>query len=260
MELFNDLKRGFRTILADPWWWLKVLLAGFLLINPLLIVLGLRILGAEEAGHVVQRWEMPAFFGALAFNVMSFWFPLGFTYEVLRRARFASAAQLPSWGLDHWRTYAVEGSVKLVIAIFTLLLPVGVWMGLCWLVFVKLFGVPSAMLSMMYAPAMLLAIPFCGVGCCRWLDGAGVLDASLNYKRNIEILLSRGKEFLIASLFLTGFNTVACAFIYTIPFAAVFGLCLVDTWFGPIYASSPLSEEKARDIRAAKLVEKYVRR
>ena len=61
MELFNDLKRGFRTILADPWWWLKVLLAGFLLINPLLIVLGLRILGAAEAGHVVQRWEMPAF-------------------------------------------------------------------------------------------------------------------------------------------------------------------------------------------------------
>lgn len=260
MELFEDLKRGFRTILADPWWWLKVLIAGFLLINPLLIILGLRMLGAGESGREAEGWEMPAFCGALAFNVLSFWFPLGFTYEVLRRARFSSAAQLPSWGLEHWRTYAIEGSVKLVIAIFTLLLPVGIWMGLCWLVFVKLIGGPSMFLSMMYAPAMLFAIPFCGVGCCRWLDGAGVLDAALNYKRNMEILFSRGKEFMIASLFLTGFNTVACAFIFTIPFAAVFGLCMVDTWFGPIYASSPVNEDNARDSRVAKIIDQYVKR
>mgnify|MGYP000870998827 CR=1 FL=1 len=260
MELFEDLKKGFRTIIADPWWWLKILLAGFLLINPLLIILGIKMLGNAEAGHTSESWEMPVFFGALAFNVLSFWFPLGFTYEVLRRARFATAAQLPDWGLDKWGTYAVEGSVKLVIAIFTLLLPVGIWMGMCLLIFVKLLGGSTAFLSMMYAPAMLVAIPFCGVACCRWLDGAGVLDAALNYKRNLEILFSRGKEFLLASLFLTGFNTVACAFIYTIPFAAVFGLCMVDTWFGPIYASSPLSEDKARDVSASKIIDKYVKR
>lgn len=260
MNLFDDLKAGFRTVLADRWWWMKVLVGGFLLINPLLIILGLKILGAQEAGQPVDRWLVPAFWGTLAFNVVSFWFPLGFTYEVLRRARFATAAQLPGWGLKHWKAYAVEGSVKLVIAIFTLILPAGVWMGLCWLVFVEMMGVPKAFLAMMYPPALLFAIPFCGVGCCRWLDGAGVLSASFNYKRNFEILFSRGKEFFLASLFLTGFNTVACAFVYTIPFAAVFGLCLVDTWFGPIYASSAVNEEKTRDARAADLLNKYIKR
>jgi hypothetical protein len=35
-----------------------------------------------------------------------------------------------------------------------------------------------------------------------------------------------------------GVNSITTAFFYTIPFGAVFGLCLVDTWFGPIYAES----------------------
>jgi hypothetical protein len=37
-------------------------------------------------------------------------------------------------------------------------------------------------------------------------------------------------------------NSITTAFYYTIPFGAVFGLCLVDTWFGPIYAASVARE------------------
>ncbi len=39
-------------------------------------------------------------------------------------------------------------------------------------------------------------------------------------------------------------NSVTTAFFYTIPFGAVFGLCLVDTWFGPIYAESVATDER----------------
>jgi hypothetical protein len=53
---------------------------------------------------------------------------------------------------------------------------------------------------------------------------------------------SRWKDFLLASFILTGINTVTTGLFYTIPFAAVFGLCLVDTWFGPIYADAVKEE------------------
>ncbi len=42
-----------------------------------------------------------------------------------------------------------------------------------------------------------------------------------------------------------GVNSITTAFFYTIPFGAVFGLCVVDMWFGPIYAESVAKEKTA---------------
>ena len=239
MNLFPDLKKGFQTIFADKLWLNKILFGGFLLINPFLIILGLILIQPSQKPAFV----IPLFYGTLAFNVLTFWFPLGFTYEVLRRARTGSAPQLPDWNTAVLPRYAQEGAVKLILAITTLLLPVGLWIILCHFIFIQTLGLPSSLLSMFYPPALLFVIPFCGVACCRWLDGASVLDCAFNYPKNWTIFRSRAKEFLLASLFLTGLNTVFCSFIITIPFAAVFGLCLVDTWFGPIYADAVRSHE-----------------
>ncbi|MDX6766211.1 MAG: hypothetical protein SFU85_05430 [Candidatus Methylacidiphilales bacterium] len=211
----------------------KVLLGGFLLINPFLLATAPAFFSGTENPYV------PAiFYTALGFNVISFWFPLGFTYEVLRRARFATAPQLPDWSFAVLGRFAYEGSVKLLIAVFTLILPVGIWIALCHLVFISILGLPVSMLSLFVPPAMLFVIPFCGVGCCRWLDGASPLDCALNYGENFRLFRKAWKSYLIASIFLTGLNSITTAFFYTIPFAAVFGLCLVDTWFGPIYAAT----------------------
>ncbi|MEZ5404702.1 MAG: hypothetical protein R3F23_00605 [Verrucomicrobiia bacterium] len=234
MNLFPDLKKGFQTILADSQWLPKILFGGFLLINPFLIILLLWMVSPGEKSILLK----PLFYGTLAFNVLTFWFPLGFTYEVLRRARTGSAPQLPDWNMSVLPRYVKEGAVKLILAITTLLLPVGVWMGICYFLFIQILGLPPALLSMFYPPAMLFVIPFCGVACCRWLDGDSVINCALNYPKNLKVFCSRKKEFLLASFFLTGLNTVLCSFIITIPFAAVFGLCLVDTWFGPIYADA----------------------
>lgn len=238
MVRFLDFKEGFGKILSDRYWLPKVLLGGFLLINPfLLALLPIYIRGIQDPATEVA-WVKAAFPWILGFNVLTFWFPLGFTYEVLRRARTGSAPQLPDWNLSVLPRYAKEGAVKLVLAIFTLLLPVGVWMAFCYFVFIRLFGLPEALLSMFVQPIMLLVIPFCGVACCRWLDGASVLDCALDYATNIRLFRKGLKDYLIASMFLIGLNSVTTAFFYTIPFAAVFGLCIVDTWFGPIYAES----------------------
>jgi hypothetical protein len=43
-------------------------------------------------------------------------------------------------------------------------------------------------------------------------------------------------DFAIAAAFIIGVNSITTAFYYTLPFGVVFGLCLVDTWFGPTYA------------------------
>ncbi len=239
MDLFTDLKNGFAAITSDRWWWAKILFGGFLLINPALLVLGpMAFLPDPEPWIKPPDWATPVFFGVLFFNVLTFWIPLGFTFEVLRRARTGSAPQLPSWGFAHWRTYIQEGAVKLVLAITTLLLPVGLWVFGCYVLFIHVLGLPAFVLGLAYVPGLWFAIPFCGVACCRWLDGATVADCALNYVANGRIFARRGGEFLIASTFLTGLNAVACSLWYTIPFAAVFGLCLVDTWFGPIYADA----------------------
>lgn len=238
MDRFIDLKEGFAKICGDRSWLVKVLIGGFLLINPFMLALVPAYFAGIADPAVAHGWIKVAFPCLLVLNVFTFWFPLGFTYEVLRRARTGSAPQLPEWNLAVLPRYAKEGAVKLVLAIFTLLLPVGMWMGLCYVIFIRLLGLPSSLLSLFVPPIMLFVIPFCGVACCRWLDGASVLDCALDYAENFRLFRLGQKDYLLASLFLIGLNAVTTSFFYTIPFAAVFGLCIVDTWFGPIYAQS----------------------
>jgi len=230
---FSDQKHGFRQIFSDPHWLAKVLLGGFLLINPFLVALA-----PAYVSGMGPNWVKQVFPWILGFNVCSFWFPLGFTYEVLRRARTGRGLQLPDWEWSVLPRFAYEGSVKLVLAIFTLLLPAGLWMGACYAIFIAGLGLPPALLSLFIPPIMLFVIPFCGVACCRWLDGASVLDCALNYKENIRLFAKGCPDYLIAAAFIVGVNSITTAFFYTIPFGAVFGLCLVDTWFGPIYAET----------------------
>jgi hypothetical protein len=250
---FSDQKEGFREVLSDPRWLAKVLLGGFLLINPFLVALA----PSYFAGHA-PHWVANIFPWILGFNVLSFWFPLGFTFEVLRRARTGRGSQLPDWEWNRLGVFAREGAVKLSIAVFTLLLPAAVIMGACYGLFVHLLGLPTALLTMFLPPIMLFVIPLCGVACCRWLDGASVLDCALNYPENIRLFRRGCPDYLIASAFIVGVNSITTAFFYTIPFGAVFGLCLVDTWFGPIYAESvsrvgesTVSREKRKPVLAA---------
>ena len=230
---FSDQKEGFRQILSDRHWLAKVLLGGFLLINPFLVALA----PAYFSGHSPE-WVKAVFPWILGFNVLSFWFPLGFTYEVLRRARTGRGRQLPDWEWHRLGVFAREGAVKLTLAIFTLILPAALWMGAIYGLFTCLLGLPDDLLTMAIPPIMLFVIPFCGVACCRWLDGASVLDCALNYKENFRLFRKGCPDYLIASAFIVGVNSITTAFFYTIPFGAVFGLCLVDTWFGPIYAET----------------------
>ncbi len=235
---FSDQKNGFRQILSDPHWLAKVLLGGFLLINPFLVALAPAYFSSQG-----PAWVKAVFPWILGFNVISFWFPLGFTYEVLRRARSGRGVQLPDWQWNRLGTFAHEGSVKLIIAVFTLIVPVGLWLGTIYLIFMRGLGLPDDLLTMAIPPIMLFVIPHCGVACCRWLDGASVLSCALNYRENFRLFRKGCPDYLIAAAFIVGVNSITTAFFYTIPFGAVFGLCLVDTWFGPIYAES-VSREK----------------
>ena len=151
--------------------------------------------------------------------------------------------QLPDWRLDRLAVFAQEGAVKLTLATFTLLLPAALWMGACYAIFIRGFGLPASLLSLFVPPILFLVIPFCGVACCRWLDGASILDSALNYAENIRLFRRAWKDYLLASAFIIGVNAVTTSFYYTIPFGAVFGLFLVDTWFGPIYAESVATDE-----------------
>ena len=230
---FSDQKEGFRQILSDPHWLAKVLLGGFLLINPLLVALAPAYFSGRE-----PAWVREVFPWILGFNVLSFWFPLGFTFEVLRRARTGRGVQLPDWEWNRLAVFAREGAVKLTLSVFTLLLPAALALGAGYGLFVHVLGLPVALLSMFLPPVMLFVIPFCGVACCRWLDGVPVLNCALNYPENMRLFAKGCPEYLIAAAFIVGVNSITTAFFYTIPFGAVFGLCLVDTWFGPIYAES----------------------
>jgi hypothetical protein len=211
-----------------------------LLINPFLVALA-----PAYFGHSGPSWVARIFPWVLGFNVLSFWFPLGFTYEVLRRARTGRGRQLPEWSWGVLPRYAYEGSVKLFIAVFTLLLPAAAWMSACYGIFVGLLGLPASLLSMFVPPLMLLVIPYCGVGCCRWLDGASLLNSALNYAENWRLFRRGWKDYLIATAFIVGVNAISTSLFYTIPFGAVFGLCLVDTWFGPIYAETAMGDERS---------------
>jgi hypothetical protein len=223
---FSDQKDGFRQIMSDPRWLAKMLIGGFLLINP-----------AYFSSHA-PAWVARVFPWILGFNAVTFWFPLGFTFEVLRRARIGRGIQLPDWEFNRLGVFAKEGAIKLVIAVFTLILPAALWMSACYALFVAALGLPSTLLTLFLPPIMLFVIPFCGVACCRWLDGASVLGCALNYAENFRLFRKGCPDYLIAAAFIVGVNSITTAFFYTIPFGAMFGLCLVDTWFGPIYAES----------------------
>jgi hypothetical protein len=242
---FRDQKNGFNEILSDPHWLAKVLLGGFLLINPFLIALA----PAYFSG-AAPAWVRPVFLWVLGFNVLSFWFPLGFTYEVLRRARTGRGVQLPDWRWDRLGTFAREGAVKLCLAVTTLLLPAALWMGACYGLFIHLLGLPAPLLTLFIPPLLLFVIPFCGVACCRWLDGTSLLRCAFDYAENVRLFRRNWKDYLIASAFIVGVNSVTTAFFYTIPFGAIFGLCLVDTWFGPIYAESVASLDRKKAVAA----------
>jgi hypothetical protein len=244
-QRFSDQKEGFRKILSDPEWPWKVLLGGFLLINPFLVALAPTYFSGQGPG-----WVSAVFPWILGFNMVSFWFPLGFTFEVLRRARTGSRAQLPDWEWHRLGVFAREGAVKLTLAVTTLLLPAGLWMVACYGVFIRVLGLPPAMLTLFIPPLMLFVIPFCGVACCRWLDGASVVDCALNYAENFRLFRKGCPDYLIAAAFIVGVNSITTAFFYTIPFGAVFGLCLVDTWFGPIYAESVARQEDKAEARS----------
>jgi len=236
---FSDQKAGFRLILSDPHWLAKVLLGGFLLINPFLVALA----PAYFCGKGPE-WVNQFFPWILGFNVLSFWFPLGFTFEVLRRARTGRGVQLPDWRWDRLGVFARQGAVKLTLAMFTLILPAALGMEAIYGIFMVLLGLPDDVLTMAVPPIMLFVIPFCAVACCRWLDGASVLSCALNYKENFRLFCKGCPDYLIAAAFIVGVNSITTAFFYTIPFGAVFGLCLVDTWFGPIYAETVASADE----------------
>lgn len=238
---FRDIRAGFATLFADRFWFLKIFLGGFLLINPVLLSLAPRLTG----GFAQHRSLLLAF---LAVNVSSFWFSLGFTYEVLRRARFGGR-QLPEWNFRVLGRYMREGAVKFTISLSTLLLPLFAWVGFCYGFFIRLLGLPPNLLSLFVPLGSWLAVPFCAVACCRWLDGASVAACALDYRETFRIFWKKRGDFLIASAFLAGLNAILISFFYTIPFALFFGLCLVDTWFGPIYGSAV--EEESRTFASA---------
>lgn len=231
MKRFADFEDAFRQLTSDPHWIAKLVLTGVLLINPLLVALAPRYFQPDHPAWV--QTIVPWLF---VLNVLTFCFPLGFTFEVLRRARTGRGSQLPEWRLDRLGRYGYEGLVKFGLAGGTLLLPVGIWFALVYLVFIRGLGLPSAMLSMFSGPIVWLGIPFCAVACCRWLDGIPAWDCALNYAANWRILRRGCPDFLIAAAVLMGFNAIGNGFFYSIPFATVFGLCFVDLWFGPIYA------------------------
>ncbi len=231
MDRFSDQKYGFRQLFRDRNLFPKVMLGGFLLINPFLVALAPSYFSGTGPDLVKVLFPI-----VLIFNVFSFWFPLGFTFEVLRRARFSRGSQLPDWKWDLLPRYGYEGAIKFIIAIPTIIAPVLLWVGLLWLIFIHELGLPLGLIGMFLPPIFLIVIPFCGIACCRWLDGDPVWDCAFNYVANLRQLIMGWKDYFIAAAFIIGVNSITTAFFYTIPFGAVFGLCLVDTWFGPIHA------------------------
>ncbi len=225
MQIFIEIKRSFEIITEDRAYVGKLLFVAILLINPLVIVAllnGDRFLLCWMAGM----------------NLLTFWFALGYTMEVLRRARNGTIANLglPSWELKHWGIYAREGGVKFFIALFTLILPSGVWIAACALVF-RALGQP-ALVGMAAPFVFFFTIPLCAIACCRWLDSGDLMSSALDYRINLDFYRLRWSEYSIATLLLLGLNTLGNSFILTLPFVTTFSLCLVDTWFGPIFADS----------------------
>lgn len=207
-ERFRDLKQAFRAVTRDGSWWWKVLICGPMLFFPL-----------------------------------TFLVPLGFTMEVLRRAKNDPAKFiLPGFGLKLWGRYAKEGAVKLMIAFGTLLAPALAWIGFTWAV-ALIFHFPGCerwqfffkMLLPFASPvAFFFTIPFCAVACCRYLD-TGRIGPAFDYVTNIKIYRAGFVDFSLGAVIIMGMNAIAQTWLLPLMWGLFFSLCVVDCLFGPIY-------------------------
>ncbi|CAF0704472.1 DUF4013 domain-containing protein [Candidatus Methylacidithermus pantelleriae] len=235
-ELFEDIKAAFGVLLKDRYWIGKIFLGGTLLINP--VLLGL-------APQAAKGGEVTGFLWAvLLVNALTFWLALGYTFEVLRRAKDGKPEGLPSWNPARWVAYAKEGAAKLTIAVPTLILPLLLWTGIGFGVLVGLLGLPVSVLGLFVAPGTLFGIPFCGVACCRYLDGTPAWRCATGFQENWKIWKKGWQDYLLASTFLLGLNSVTFSLYYSIPYGVFFGLCLVDQWFGTIYSRTQTEQTR----------------
>jgi hypothetical protein len=217
-ERFGDLKQAFRAVTRDGTWWWKVLLGGPMLFIP-----------------------------------VAFLIPMGFTMEVLRRAKKnPEKFVLPGFGLALWGRYTKEGCVKLLIASGTLLAPALAWMGFTWAV-ALILHIPGcerwqflieALLPFASPVAFFITIPFCAVACCRYLETEQIGPA-FDYVTNIKIYRAGFADFSIGAVVILGMNAIAQTWLFPLMWGLFFGLCVVDCWFGPIY------NEAARRVRLA---------
>ena len=215
-ERFGDLKQAFRAVTRDGSWWWKVLMGGPMLFIPL-----------------------------------AFLIPMGFTMEVLRRAKKnPEKFVLPGFGFPLWGRYFKEGAVKLLIAFGTLLAPVLAWMGFTWAV-ALIFHFPGCerwqfflkvLLPFASPVAFFLTIPFCAVSCCRYLD-TGRIGPAFDYVTNIKIYRAGFLDFSIGAVVIMGMNAIAQTWLLPLMWGLFFSLCVGDCWFGPIY------NEAARQVR-----------
>ncbi len=222
-ERFGDLKQAFRAVTRDSGWWWKVLIGGPLLFCPL-----------------------------------TFLIPMGFTMEVLRRAKTRPEAFiLPDFGVGLWGRYIREGGIKFVIALGTLLAPALTWLGFTWAV-ALIFHLSGAerwqyffetLLPLALPVASFVTLPFCAVGCCRYLD-TGRLGPAFDYATNIRIYCEGFSNFSIGALVVLGMTAVAQTWLFPLPWGVFFSICVADCWFGPIY-NEAAQRVKRRDDQAA---------
>ncbi len=223
-ERFGDLKRAFRMVTRDPGWWWKVLIGGPMIFCPLTFLL-----------------------------------PLGFTMEVLRRAKKnPEKFVLPGFGLALWGRYAGDGLVKLLITFGTLLVPVLAWMGFTWAV-ASIFRFPGAerwqfffetLLPFASPVAFFLTIPFCAVACCRYIE-TGRIGPAFDYVTNIKIYRAGFVDFSIGAMVILGMNAIAQTWLLPLMWGLFFSLCVGDCWFGPIYNEVVRRVRRAEEEEAA---------
>ena len=223
-ERFFDFKEAFRAVTRDSGWWWKVLAGGPMLFFPL-----------------------------------TFLIPLGFTMEVLRRAKNNPGKFiLPGFGVRLWGRYITEGGVKLVIACGTLLAPALAWLGFSWAV-ALILHLPGAerwqfffkvLLPFASPVALFVTLPFCAVGCCRYLD-TGRIGPAFDYATNFRIYREGFVDFSIGAIFVLGMNAVAQTWLLPLMWGVFFGVCLVDYWFGPIYNQAAQRVKRQDDLAAA---------
>ncbi|MFZ2643497.1 MAG: DUF4013 domain-containing protein [Verrucomicrobiia bacterium] len=223
-ERFVDLKQAFRMVTRDQGWWWKVLVGGPMLFIPL-----------------------------------AFLIPMGFTMEVLRRAKKNPAKfVLPGFGLPLWGRYVREGAVKLLITFGTLLVPVVAWMGFTWAV-ALILHFPGCerwqfffevLLPFALPAALFLTIPYGAVACCRYLD-TGLIGPAFDYARNFRIYRAGLVDFSVGAMVVLGMNAIAQTWMLPLMWGLFFSLCVGDCWFGPIYNEAAQRVKREDEAAAA---------